>query len=236
MRRLSNFDELEVAKFDRVSHAWWDTGGEMRNLHAVNPLRAQFVLDHIGVPQPAILDVGCGGGILSEALAKAGARVTAIDLSQPTLAAARRHADTHGLAINYMCRSAEQAAEEQSDRFDAVTCMEMLEHVPEPAKVIAACARCLKAGGWAFFSTINRTPKAFLFAILAGEYLLHLLPRGSHHYKRLIRPLEMRGWAQASGLEFVCSASLLYNPLAKKFKLAPGKEDVNYMACFIKMG
>ena len=236
MQRLSNVDEQEIAKFDRVSQAWWDADGEMRNLHAVNPLRTQFVLDHIDIPRPKILDVGCGGGILAEALAKAGAQVTGIDLSQATLAAARQHADTHGLTINYMCRSAEQIAQEQAASFDAVTCMEMLEHVPEPSRVIAACARTLKPGGRAFFSTINRTLKAFMFAIVVGEYVLHLLPCGSHHYKRLIRPQEMRGWAQANGLELVSVASLIYNPLTKKFRLASGREDVNYMACFIKTG
>ena len=234
MQRLSNVDEQEIAKFDRVSQAWWDADGEMRNLHAVNPLRTQFVLDHIDIPRPKILDVGCGGGILAEALAKAGAQVTGIDLSQATLAAARQHADTHGLTINYMCRSAEQIAQEQAASFDAVTCMEMLEHVPEPRAVIAAVARALRPGGAAFFSTINRTAKSFLFAILAGEYVLGLLPRGTHHYQKLIRPEELRSWARAQGLEPTGSASLMYNPLTKRFRLENDKEDVNYMIFFIK--
>lgn len=208
----------------------------MRILHVINPLRTEFILGHIGIPQPRVLDVGCGGGILAEALAKAGARVTAIDLSRSTLKAACRHSAAQGLAIRYRLLSAEQIAHEAAGDFDAVTCMEMLEHVPEPRRVIAACARILKPGGRAFFSTINRTPKAFLFAIVAGEYILKLLPRGTHSYRRLIRPRELREWARASGLEFASTASLMYNPLTKDFKVALHKEDVNYMACFIKKG
>jgi 2-polyprenyl-6-hydroxyphenyl methylase/3-demethylubiquinone-9 3-methyltransferase len=236
MKPFSNVDDQEITKFDKVSQIWWDTEGEMRNLHVINPLRTKFVFDNLDTPQPRILDVGCGGGILSEALAKAGARVTAIDLSQPTLEAARRHAAAQGLEIDYRYQSAEQIAQEEKGSFDAVTCMEMLEHVPDPGKVIAACARVLKPGGRAFFSTINRTPKAFLFAIVAGEYILRLLPRGTHSYEKLIRPQEMRNWAHAGGLEFVSVASLMYNPLTKNFKVAPGKEDINYMAYFIKKG
>lgn len=236
MTEFSNVDDREITKFDKVSNLWWDTRGEMRNLHVVNPLRTKFVMDAIDVPRPRILDVGCGGGILSEALARAGAQVTAIDLSAPSLEAARQHAGAQGLQIDYRLQSAEQIAEEEAGRFDAVTCMEMLEHVPDPARVIAACARVLKPGGRAFFSTINRTPKAFLFAIVAGEYILRLLPRGTHEYAKLIRPREMRDWARAAGLEFVGSASLMYNPFTRNFKVAPGKEDVNYMASFVRKG
>ncbi len=234
MNRLSNADQQEIAKFDRVSRMWWDTAGPMRMLHVINPLRSAFILGQIDLPRPKILDVGCGGGILAEALARSGASLTAIDLSQPTLEAARGHAAAHGLEIDYRYMSVEQLAQEAEGRFDAVTCMEMLEHVPEPRAVIAACARVLKPGGRAIFSTIDRSLKAFLFAILAGEYLLRLLPRGTHQYRKLIRPRELREWGQASGLEFTAIASLLYNPLTKRFRVAPGKEDVNYMACFIK--
>jgi 2-polyprenyl-6-hydroxyphenyl methylase/3-demethylubiquinone-9 3-methyltransferase len=206
----------------------------MRLLHVINPLRTEFILRRIGIPRPRILDVGCGGGILAEALARAGARVTAIDLSEPTLQAARRHAAGEALQIDYRRLSAEQLADEAAGDFDAVTCMEMLEHVPEPARVIGACARALKPGGRAFFSTIDRTPKAFLFAIVAGEYLLGLLPRGTHEYRKLIRPRELCAWAQASELHFAAIAGLKYNPLTNAFKAIPGKQDVNYMACFCK--
>lgn len=234
MNPAPNVDAREIGKFDQVSQAWWDTRGEMRMLHVINPLRCNFICSQIDAPQPKILDVGCGGGILSEALARSGARVTAIDLSQPTLVAAREHARSQGLEIDYRYQHAEQLAREEAGNYDAVTCMEMLEHVPDPAGVIAACARALKPGGYAFFSTINRSLKAFLFAIVAGEYLLHLLPRGTHRYKKLIRPRELRRWALDNGLEYVSVASLMYNPLTGNFKVAAGKADVNYMVCFSK--
>ncbi|TAL88619.1 MAG: bifunctional 2-polyprenyl-6-hydroxyphenol methylase/3-demethylubiquinol 3-O-methyltransferase UbiG [Candidimonas sp.] len=234
MTKFSNADTHEITKFDRVAQLWWDPEGKMGNLHAINPLRLKYIMDRIDILQPRMLDVGCGGGILAEALAKAGARVTGIDLSWMSLDIARQHADRHGLDIDYRYESAEQFAREQAGSFDAVTCMEMLEHVPDPAKIIEACARLLKPGGQAFFSTINRTPKAFLFAIAAGEYILHLLPRGTHSYRKLIRPRELRDWAHTGGLKFAGVSSLMYNPFCKTFTLAPGKEDVNYMAYFVK--
>jgi 2-polyprenyl-6-hydroxyphenyl methylase/3-demethylubiquinone-9 3-methyltransferase len=234
MTQFNNFDNKEIDKFDNVAQIWWDLKGEMRTLHVINPLRTRFITEPLTVPSPAILDVGCGGGILAEALAKAGARVTGIDLSTASIAAARHHAQAQGLAIDYRIVSAEEIAASQSESFDAITCMEMLEHVPEPQKVIAACARALKPGGHAFFSTINRTPKAFLFAIVGGEYILRLLPRGTHTYRMLIRPGELKEWARQSGLEFVRLASLMYNPILNTWKVAPDKEDVNYMAHFIK--
>lgn len=234
MTEFSNADTQEITKFDRVAQLWWDPEGKMGNLHAINPLRLKYIMDRVGIPQPRMLDVGCGGGILTEALAKAGARVTGIDLSRMSLDVARQHADQHGLDIDYRYESAEQLAEEQAGSFDVVTCMEMLEHVPDPGRVIKACAQLLKPGGQAFFSTINRTPKAFLFAIVAGEYILRLLPRGTHSYRKLIRPHELYGWANVGGLKFVDVSSLMYNPFRKTFTLASDKADVNYMACFVK--
>lgn len=236
MNEFTNADDQEIIKFDKVAQIWWDEQGKMGMLHTINPLRAKFILDNVDTAQPKMLDIGCGGGILTEALAKAGARVTGIDLSQPTLAAARLHAGTQDLQIDYRYQTAEQIAQQEAGKFDAVTCMEMLEHVPDPAPVIAACAQLLKPGGRAFFSTINRTPKAFLFAIVGAEYVLHMLPRGTHSYQKLIRPQELRTMARTSGLEFISVASLMYNPFSKKFKVAAGKEDVNYMAYFIKKG
>lgn len=234
MTSFDNTDLQEIGKFDKVSQIWWDPKGEMGTLHTINPLRLDFIIRNLSQPNPRILDVGCGGGILSEALAKAGAHVTGIDLSEPSLQVARQHAQSQGLAIDYRSASAEETAARQPAQFDAVTCMEMLEHVPEPAKVVAACAQALKPGGHAYFSTINRTLKAFLFAIVAGEYFLHLLPRGTHTYQKLIQPRELKAWAAQSGLTFSELQSLIFNPLTGSWKVAPGFEDVNYMAHFVK--
>lgn len=234
MKSFDNSDQKEIEKFDNVSQIWWDPKGEMGTLHVINPLRTRFIMEKLTAPNPKILDVGCGGGILSEALAKAGARVTGLDLSEASLQAARQHALSQGLQIDYRYESVEHLADLEAGTFDAIACMEMLEHVPEPKKVIAACAKALKPGGQAFFSTINRTPKAFLFAIIGGEYILRLLPRGSHTYSKLIRPIELKNWCRDAGLEFVRLASLMYNPITRRWKVAAGREDVNYMAHFTK--
>lgn len=234
MTEFNNFDEKEINKFDDVAQIWWDPKGEMGTLHTINPLRTKFITETITVESPKILDVGCGGGILSEALAKTGAQVTGIDLSEPSIEAARQHAQYQGLQIDYRVTSAEEIAQSQPKSFDVVTCMEMLEHVPAPEKIIAACSQVLKPGGLAFFSSINRTPKAFLFAIIGGEYILHLLPRGTHTYSKLLRPQELKDWSYNHGMEFARLASLMYNPLTGKFKVAHNKEDVNYMVHFIK--
>lgn len=234
MKSFENADNKEIEKFDNVSHIWWDPKGEMGTLHTINPLRTNFIMETLTVKNPKILDVGCGGGILSEALAKAGAQVTGTDLSEASLHAARHHAKQEGLEVEYLYERVEDLAEKRAGTYDVVTCMEMLEHVPEPNKVIAACVKALKPGGHIFFSTINRTPKAFLFAIVGGEYILRLLPRGTHTYSKLIKPSELKDWSKQNGLEFLRIASLMYNPLMGTFKVAMGKEDVNYMAHFKK--
>jgi len=234
MTEFKNFDEEEINKFDDVAQIWWDPKGEMGTLHTINPLRTKFITETINVESPKILDIGCGGGILSEALARTGAQVTGIDLSEPSIDAARQHAQHQGLKIDYRVTRAEDIAQSQPGSFDVVTCMEMLEHVPDPEKIIAACAQVLKPGGLAFFSSINRTPKAFLFAIIGGEYILHLLPKGTHTYSKLLRPQELKTWSQSHGMEFARLASLMYNPFTGKFKVAHNKEDVNYMVHFIK--
>lgn len=231
-----NVDAAEIAHFDRIAQLWWDPHGKMGQLHAINGLRLRFITDRLTGTAPRVVDVGCGGGILAEALAKHGARVTGIDLSTLSLKVARQHAERGALAIDYREIDVETLAREEAGTFDAVTCMEMLEHVPEPARVVAACARLLKPGGVAFFSTINRNLKAFAFAIVAGEYILGLLPRGTHSYRKLIRPTEMRAWASAAGLQFNAVASLMYHPLKRSFRVAPGREDINYMASFTKRG
>ncbi|HNA88820.1 MAG TPA: bifunctional 2-polyprenyl-6-hydroxyphenol methylase/3-demethylubiquinol 3-O-methyltransferase UbiG [Anaerolineales bacterium] len=234
MNSFENVDNKEIDKFDKVSQIWWDLKGEMGTLHTINPLRTNFIVEKLMVKSPKILDVGCGGGILSEALAKAGAQVTGTDLSEASLQVARHHAQKGGLEIEYLYERVEDLAEKRAGMYDAVTCMEMLEHVPDPNKVIAACVKALKPGGNIFFSTINRTPKAFLFAIIGGEYILRLLPRGTHTYSKLIKPSELKNWSKQNGLEFARIASLMYNPFNGTFKVAAGKEDVNYMAHFIK--
>ncbi len=234
MKSFENADKKEIEKFDKVSRIWWDPKGEMGTLHTINPLRTHFIMERLATPNPRILDVGCGGGILSEALASSGAQVTGLDLSDASLQVARQHAQMQALKIDYRFESVQDIADKQAGTFNVVTCMEMLEHVPEPNKIVAACAQALKPGGHAFFSTINRTPKALLFAIIGGEYILHLLPRGTHTYSKLIHPRELKSWSNEAGLKFIRLASLIYNPFTRKFKVATDKEDVNYMAHFIK--
>lgn len=236
MNQTSNVDPREISKFDRVAQLWWDPTGKMGMLHVINPLRSKFVFDHAEIREARTVDIGCGGGILTETLARSGGDVVGIDLSQMSVEIARQHAAKGGLAIDYRVQAVEELVQREAGTYDIVTCMEMLEHVPDPAAVIDACARLLKPGGHAIFSTINRSFKAWLFAIIGGEYILRMLPRGTHSYAKLIRPDEMRRWTAASGLEMLSIASLMYNPFKKSFRVAPGKEDVNYMAAFVKRG
>lgn len=206
----------------------------MGQLHAINDLRLGFIIDRFATESPRVADIGCGGGILAEALAKAGARVTGIDLSRVSIEIARQHASRSRLDIDYRLTDIATLVAEQARRYDVVTCMEMLEHVPRPDEIIADCARLLKPGGVAIFSTINRTLKAWACAIVAGEYILGLLPRGTHSYRKLIRPVEMRRWASSAGFELQAVSSLMYNPFKRRFRTAAGRADVNYMACFQK--
>lgn len=224
-----NADTAELDKFNRLARRWWEPDGEFKTLHVINPRRLNYITDRAGpLRDRSVLDVGCGGGILAESMAKAGARVTGLDLAEDALAAAVTHAEENAVAVDYRAQSVERCAEESPGRFDTVTCMEMLEHVPDPAAVIDACARLCKPGGHVFFSTINRTPKAFALAIVGAEYLAGLLPRGTHEYARFIRPSELAAWTRAAELEVVDISGMHYNALNHTCRLA---EDVavNYL-------
>ncbi|HNP36392.1 MAG TPA: bifunctional 2-polyprenyl-6-hydroxyphenol methylase/3-demethylubiquinol 3-O-methyltransferase UbiG [Woeseiaceae bacterium] len=230
-RTEDNVDTAEVAKFDALAARWWDTDGDFESLHAINPLRLDWIRRYADLRDKQVLDIGCGGGILSESMAAAGARVTGIDMAEGPLAVARLHLAESGRDVNYLHSTAESLAQDQPGEFDVVTCLEMLEHVPDPAQVIAACATLVKPGGQVFFSTINRTPKAFMFAILGAEYLLKLLPAGTHEYQKFIRPSELEEWARHAGLNLQASIGMHYNPLSKEYSLGPGLE-VNYLQYF----
>ena len=225
----SNVDPAEIARFEALAARWWDATGEFRPLHEINPLRANWIDERAPVAGRRILDVGCGGGILAEALARRGAQVTGIDLGEAPLAVARLHGIESGVAVDYRCMAAEALADEAPGTFDVVTCLEMLEHVPDPAAVVRACAELVKPGGHLFFSTINRNPKAFALAIVGAEYLLGLLPRGTHTYARFIRPAELAGWCRGTGLEVHDLTGMLYNPLTRSYRLKARDVDVNYL-------
>ncbi|MEO8673716.1 MAG: bifunctional 2-polyprenyl-6-hydroxyphenol methylase/3-demethylubiquinol 3-O-methyltransferase UbiG [Tahibacter sp.] len=228
--QTANVDPTETAKFDRLAARWWDPSGESRPLHDLNPVRLAYVAERIALRGARVLDVGCGGGLLSEALARAGASVTAIDLAPAVLNVARLHLHESNLSVDYRLISAEDLAREQPASFDAVTCMEMLEHVPDPGSVVAACAGLLKPGGMLFLSTINRTPAAFALAIVGAEYALRLLPRGTHRYAQFIRPSEMTAALRASGFTLEDLRGLDYNPFTHRARLVPSVA-VNYLAC-----
>jgi len=224
-----NADAQEISKFEQLASRWWDPDSEFKPLHDLNPLRLDYIEQRVGgLAGKRALDVGCGGGILAESMAQRGAQVLGIDLGEAPLAVARLHQLESGVALDYQRIAAEELADREPASFAVVTCMEMLEHVPDPASTIAACARLLEPGGHLFFSTINRNPKSYLFAIIGAEYVLRLLPKGTHDYRKFIRPSELDGWARAAGLSFHDLTGLHYNPLTRNYWLGPGVA-VNYM-------
>lgn len=226
-----NVDLAEIAKFDALASRWWDPQGEFRPLHEINPLRLDYIRQRVTLAGSTALDVGCGGGILAESMANAGANVTAIDMAEKPLAVARLHQAESGTSVSYLQSTAEDLAREKAGQFDVVTCLEMLEHVPSPRAVIAACGDLVKPGGDVFFSTINRNPKSFLFAIVGAEYLLRLLPAGTHEYEKFIRPSELEAWARETDLQLKSSIGLHYNPMTRDYSLGDNV-DVNYMMHF----
>ena len=227
----ANVDSAEIAKFDSLASRWWDPEGEFRPLHEINPLRLDWIRQQLDLDGLKAADIGCGGGILAEAMAGAGAQVTGIDLAEGPLAVARLHQMESGAKVEYRRISAEELAEEAAGQFDVVTCLEMLEHVPQPSKTVEAVGALLRPGGNVFFSTINRNPKSFLFAIVGAEYVLKLLPSGTHEYQKFIRPSELDGWARHARLELQSSIGMHYNPLSKEYSLGANL-DVNYLMHF----
>ena len=226
---MTNVDAQELAKFSALAHRWWDTRSEFRPLHEINPLRLRWIDDLASLQGKRVLDVGCGGGILAESMARRAASVVGIDLATKPLGVARLHALDAGVTnIDYREIAVEALATEEPAHFDAVTCMEMLEHVPDPASVVMACSRLVKPGGWVFFSTIHRNPKAFLMAIVGAEYLLGLLPKGTHEYSKFIRPSELARWAREAGLNLVQSRGISYNPFTQRYRLGDDT-SVNYL-------
>ena len=230
---MKNVDDLEIRKFEALASRWWDPNSEFKPLHDINPLRVNYISQHINLAEKRVLDIGCGGGILAEALAHHGAAVTAIDKAEASLSVAKLHLLESQLDISYLDSTAEEFAEAQPAQFDVVTCLEMLEHVPDPSSVVAACQRLVKPGGLVFFSTINRNPKSYLFAIIGAEYLLNLLPRGTHDYAKLIKPSELATWSRHAHLTLRDQIGMGYNPLTKKYFLQ-NSVDVNYLACYEK--
>jgi 2-polyprenyl-6-hydroxyphenyl methylase/3-demethylubiquinone-9 3-methyltransferase len=221
-----NVDPAELEKFSSLAHRWWDPAGEFRPLHDINPLRLEWIARHAELAGAAVLDVGCGGGILAEAMARRGARVTGIDLSEKALRVAQLHLHESKLDIRYQ----ESSVEDYAGEFDLVTCMELLEHVPQPASMVAACARLVRPGGRVFFSTINRNPKSYLFAVVGAEYVLGLLPKGTHDYMRFIKPSELLRWSRAAGLRVEEMTGMSYNPITRRYRLGSDC-DVNYLVC-----
>ena len=230
---MHNADPQELAKFSQLAHRWWDPKSEFKPLHEINPLRLNWIDKHASLAGKTVLDIGCGGGILSESMAGLGASVTGIDLSEKALGVARLHLLESGKTVDYRMISAEDLAAQAPASFDVVTCMEMLEHVPDPASIIAACSALAKPGGHVFFSTINRNPKAYLFAVLGAEYILHMLPKGTHDYAKFLRPSELSRWARSVNLEPDDLIGMTYNPFSDKYSLGPNT-DVNYLLHAVK--
>lgn len=229
---LANVDPAELEKFQALASRWWDPHSEFRPLHEINPLRLEWIDRIATLSGKRALDVGCGGGILAEAMARRGAQVRGIDLAERSLQVAELHALESGTAVEYEHVAAEDLAAREPGAWDVVTCMEMLEHVPDPESTVRACSRLVRPGGWVFFSTINRNPKSFLLAIVGAEYVLRMLPRGTHEYEKFIRPSELASAARRSGLEAVEMSGMTYNPITKRYRLDPRDVDVNYLAAF----
>jgi 2-polyprenyl-6-hydroxyphenyl methylase / 3-demethylubiquinone-9 3-methyltransferase len=233
MAQPENVHPDEIKKFGALAERWWDPNGEFKTLHAVNPLRTRFISEHTAIEDQRILDVGCGGGILSEALAKLGAKVTGIDLSDDLIETADLHGLESGLEVEYKKISAEALAVEQPASFDCITCMEMLEHVPKPESIVAACSDLVKPGGKVFFSTLNRKLKSYLLAVVGAEYVLRMIPKGTHDYKSFIKPSELSTWCRRAGLEIEAIVGIEYKPFSQSFAL--GQDiDVNYIAVYSK--
>lgn len=223
-----NFDDQELAKFANLAAHWWDPAGELKTLHQINPLRLGYIKEKVDLDNKTVIDIGCGGGILAESMAKAGAQVTGIDLNKPVIDVAKLHQLESGAKVEYLYIAAEEIAEQRPGQYDVVTCLEMLEHVPDPASIVRACAKLAKPGAHIFFSTLNRNPKSYLFAILGAEYILKLLPKNTHDYSKFIRPSELNAWAKKSSLNAQELKGISYNPFNEEFKLT-NDIAVNYL-------
>jgi 2-polyprenyl-6-hydroxyphenyl methylase / 3-demethylubiquinone-9 3-methyltransferase len=226
---IDNVDSHEIAKFERMAHRWWDPQGEFKPLHLMNPVRAHYIDLKASVAQKSLLDVGCGGGLLCEAMAQRGAQVTGLDLGEGPLQVAKMHAASQALSIDYIHISVETLAQQKPQSFDIVTCLEMLEHVPNPKSVVQACAQLIKPGGHVFFSTLNRNFKAYLMAVIGAEYLLKWLPKGTHEYQKFIRPSELANHCRDAGLLVKDISGIIYNPLTQQFSINSQDVDVNYI-------
>jgi|TARA_B110000879_G_scaffold211335_1_gene303726 2-polyprenyl-6-hydroxyphenyl methylase/3-demethylubiquinone-9 3-methyltransferase len=230
---VSNVDAAELNKFSELAHKWWDKNSEFKPLHEINPLRLNYINDTVSLEGKRVLDVGCGGGILSESMAEKGAQVTGIDLGEKALKVAQLHSLERGVAVDYRLIAAEVLAEQEAGAYDVVTCLEMLEHVPDPASIVSACAKLVKPGGHVFFSTINRNPKAYAFAVLGAEYILQMLPKGTHDYAKFIKPSELVSFARQANLTLQDQAGMSYNPITKNYALNKDV-SVNYLVHTVK--